>query len=231
VDPWIFYAFQQRDFTIVPDAGGGAIVAWNDYRNGIADEIYAQRYSGDGPTATLVSLVSVEALPDRVSLTWERSEGALAEVAIERRREGEVWTALGTGAFDGTGRLQFEDRGVTPGARYGYRLHWLEAGSEQWSAESAVEVPAALFLALEGARPNPAVGELHVAFTLPREAPASLELLDVSGRQVAAREVGSLGPGRHLLSLGEAARVPPGVYWLRLTQSSRTLVQRAAVLR
>jgi hypothetical protein len=232
VDPWIFYAFQQREFTIVPDAAGGAIVAWNDIRSPVyGDEIYAQRYSGDGPTPTLVSLVSIEALPDRVSLTWQRAEGALAEVTIERRREGGDWTALGTGAFDGTGRLEFEDRSVTPGMRYGYRLRWSEAGSEQFSAESQVEVPAALVLALEGARPNPAVGELHVAFTLPREAPASLELLDVSGRQVAAREVGSLGPGRHLVSLEEATRVPPGVYWLRLTQASRRLVQRAAVLR
>jgi hypothetical protein len=139
--------------------------------------------------------------------------------------------ALSVATFDGTGRLRYEDRDVAPGARYAYRLGWTESGSERFSVETWVDVPVALSLALEGARPNPAVGPLTVAFTLPRAEPATLELLDVSGREVLAREVGSLGPGHHVLRLGECGCTPPGMYWLRLAQAGHSLVKRAAVIR
>jgi len=235
VVPSIFYAFQQTDFAITSDGAGGAIVAWNDTRvsNGVANQnqIYAQRYFGDGPTPALVSLSSAEALPDRVALTWYEPARTLAGATVYRRRDGEDWAALGSATFDGTGRLRYEDRNVAPGARYAYRLGWTESAAERFSAESWVDVPMALTLTLEGARPNPAVGPLTVAFTLPRAEPATLELLDVSGRQVLAREVGDLGPGSHVLRLGECGCTPPGMYWLRLAQAGRSLVKRAVLMR
>jgi len=235
VFPTIFFAFQQTEFAITPDGVGGVIVAWNDTRvyngNGIQNQIYAQRYFGDGPTPAMVSLASAEALPDRVTLTWYDAARTLALATVYRRRDGEEWGALGSATFDGTGRLQYEDRDVAPGARYAYRVGWSESGAEHFSAENWVDVPVSLVLALEGARPNPAVGPLTVAFTLPRAAPATLALLDVSGRQVLEREVGDLGPGRHVLHLGECGCTPPGMYWVRLAQAGRSLVKRAAVIR
>ena len=235
VYPTVFFAFQQSEFAITSDGAGGAIVAWNDTRvmNGqaISNQIYVQRYFGDGPTPVLVALVSTDAQPDRVALVWHDAGRTLSVATVYRRRDGEEWVALGSTTFDGSGRLQYEDRDVAPGARYAYRLGWTESGAEQFSAESWVDVPVALTLALEGARPNPAVGPLIVAFTLPRAEPATLALLDVSGRQVLAREVGSLGPGRHLIRLGECGCTPPGLYWLRLAQAGRSLVKRGALIR
>jgi hypothetical protein len=235
VIPAIFYAFQQVEYAITADGAGGAIVAWNDTRvtNGVANQnqIYAQRYFGDGPTPALVSLASAEALPDRVTLTWYDAARTLALATVYRRPVGDGWAALGSATFDGTGRLRYEDRAVAPGAHYAYRLGWSESGAERFSAESWVDIPVALTFALEGARPNPAFGPLTVAFTLPRAEPATLELLDVSGRQVLSRDVGDLGPGSHLLRLGECGCTPPGMYWLRLAQAGRALVKRAAVIR
>ena len=86
-------------------------------------------------------------------------------------------------------------------------------------------------LALEGLRPNPAVGDVVATLTLPRAAPAQLELLDVTGRVWLGREVGALGAGRHLVRLGAAASVPAGVYWLRLTQGGHALLARGVVMR
>jgi hypothetical protein len=69
---------------------------------------------------------------------------------------------------------------------------------------------------LHGVRPNPARGNaLHVAFALPSAAAARLELVDVSGRQVRSRDVGSLGTGRHTINLAEGRSVAPGIYWVR----------------
>jgi hypothetical protein len=111
----------------------------------------------------------------------------------------------------------------------------VEAGIEIFYGETWVDVPAhdaALAFALEGVRPNPSHGEgLTVAFTLPTAATAKLELLDVSGRRVVGREVGSLGIGRHQLDLASGARLAPGLYLLRLTQGANTRTTRAAVLK
>ena len=96
------------------------------------------------------------------------------------------------------------------------------------------DVPASqpLSFALEGARPNPVHGEqLSVTFTLPKTAPAKLELVDVSGRRVVEREVGTLGAGRHAVDLAADQRLAPGLYLLRLTQGANLRVTRVAVLK
>ena len=86
-----------------------------------------------------------------------------------------------------------------------------------------------LSFALEGVRPNPARGgHLAVTFTLPTPAPARLELVDVGGRRVVSRAVGSMGAGRHAVELATGLR--PGVYLVRLTQGAAVRVVRVAVL-
>jgi hypothetical protein len=87
----------------------------------------------------------------------------------------------------------------------------------------------ALAFALEGVRPNPApAGRVVVTFTLPGDAAARLEMVDVSGRRVAAREVGTLGAGRHVITMGGG--IAPGLYFIRLTQGANTRVARVGVL-
>ena len=86
-------------------------------------------------------------------------------------------------------------------------------------------------LALIGARPNPAVGDLIVAFTLPDAGPARIELFDAAGRRAASRDVGALGAGTHRVTLAPAGRLPAGIYLVRLTHASRSIAIRAAVMR
>jgi hypothetical protein len=219
-------SLSQFDPRITADGRGGAIVAWEEYPYGP----YAQRFVQDGIVPVLLALVSADAQADRVVLDWYGSEAAQLSATVYRRAQGSEWQRLGTASADGTGRLRFEDSPVSAGNRYAYRLGYVEAGTEFFTAETWVDVPA-FRLTLEGARPNPAVSELNVSFILPGAAPAALELLDVSGRRLISREVGALGAGRHLLRLDQDTRVPPGLYWLKLSQSGRTLLARAAVIR
>ncbi len=86
-------------------------------------------------------------------------------------------------------------------------------------------------LALEGARPNPAFGALRVWFTLPNRDAASLEMLDVAGRRVIRREVGSLGAGPHSVTLESSPPLRPGLYFLRLAQQTHVLRARVALIR
>jgi hypothetical protein len=124
----------------------------------------------------------------------------------------------------------YEDTRVTAGARYGYRLGVMEAGREVFLGETWVDVPATLQLSL-AFRSNPTREDLGVAFSLPDASPARLELFDVGGRRIASREVGTLGAGSHIVTLGDGRRFAPGVYLLRLSQGTRSLKARGVVVR
>jgi hypothetical protein len=81
-------------------------------------------------------------------------------------------------------------------------------------------------------RPNPSHGSaLTVHFTLATAAAATLEMLDVAGRRIAMRDVGSLGVGRHAIDLGAGRRLASGLYLVCLRQGANVRVTRVAVLR
>jgi hypothetical protein len=210
---------------ITSDEQGGAIVAWEEGPVG-----YAQRYVTDGVTAAQLSLVSALANADRVHLDWFYSGATGLAATSYRRTELTDWISIAQITADGTGHLRYDDTHVTPGTRYAYRLGYRDGGAEQFTAETWVEVPAPK-LALEGALPNPAVRLVNVSLSLADGSPATLSVLDVAGRAVMSREVGSLGAGHHTVPLDLGPAAAPGVYWLRLTQGGRALLARAAVIR
>ena len=114
-----------------------------------------------------------------------------------------------------------------------FDVHGNESGFALLTPGNAVGVgdAEALSFALETVRPNPTHGErLSIDFILPRAGTARLELLDVAGRRVVGREVGSLGIGRHQVDLASGARLVPGLYLVRLTQGANTRTKRVAVL-
>jgi hypothetical protein len=217
------------------DSPARLFVAWTDNRAATERYVFAQRldlsgasqWAADGVTRTTLSMVSASAETDRVRLEWSASDQVTA--TVHRRTEIEDWRQVGDVVSDGVGRISFEDRGVVPGTRYGYRLEYFEAGQWTPAGDVWVQVPMGLELALGGLLPNPAVGALVVSFTLPTGDSATLEMIDVTGRRVLARNLTSLMPGRHTLRLGEG--VPSaGVYFIKLTQGARTITARAVVL-
>jgi len=99
------------------------------------------------------------------------------------------------------------------------------------ASPTSVNDEGSLVFALERVRPNPTNGSsLNVAFALPSGASARLELMDISGRRVLSREVGSMGVGRHSVNLAGGRKISPGLYWIRLTQGANQRVARVAVI-
>lgn len=87
-------------------------------------------------------------------------------------------------------------------------------------------------LSLRQPVPNPSDGQrITVEFNLPDDSPARLDMLDVAGRIVRTREVGALGPGGHRLDLTGSAPLRAGLYFIRLTNRSSTVLARTAVVR
>ena len=81
--------------------------------------------------------------------------------------------------------------------------------------------------------PNPASGPLRISCFLEKTSHVRLDVLDVSGRQVAAVFSGKQGPGEHdyiwNASDTEGMRTAPGVYFIRLT-TEHAVTTRAFVL-
>jgi hypothetical protein len=87
-----------------------------------------------------------------------------------------------------------------------------------------------LNFALEPVRPNPCIGGIITAhFMLPNERPARLDLIDVTGRRVVSRDVGSLGVGSHSINMAEGKRLSAGLYFLRLIQGVNVRSTRVVV--
>jgi hypothetical protein len=55
--------------------------------------------------------------------------------------------------------------------------------------------------------------------------------MDVSGRRVFSREVGSLGLGEHVIRVDGDASLSPGLYVVRLTRGGRSLSAKAVTVR
>ena len=91
---------------------------------------------------------------------------------------------------------------------------------------SSVPAPQAIRLL-----PNPTRGPLAVSFSLPSPAGARIELLDVQGRRVLARDLGLLPAGNHRVGVLGGSRLRPGIYLVGLHVGEETHWGRAVVLR
>ncbi|MBI5170231.1 MAG: hypothetical protein HZA61_12145 [Candidatus Eisenbacteria bacterium] len=226
--------WQQTGLDITADGAGHAIVAWQDLRNDAAGNpqgsIRAQKLITDGLVPVQLALRTVEATSELVKLTWWGSREGESGLVVERSDDGAAWQRLGSPLELDTEQLSFTDVTVAPGTRYAYRMSSTDGrliAGAQW-----VDVPAATRFALAGATPNPArTSELTVSFSLAARGAGALELLDLSGRRAAWRDIGTLGPGAHTIRMHEAAGLASGVYWLRLSQGPNRAQSRVVVIR
>jgi hypothetical protein len=109
----------------------------------------------------------------------------------------------------------------------------VEADLRTAAAGVAVEFPVPAGrgrLSIEGIRPNPAAGRFAVSLVLVGTDPAKLEVFDVAGRRVLARDLGTSSVERQTVVLGEGRSLPAGIYLVRLSQAGRAVSARVATL-
>jgi hypothetical protein len=222
----------QGDYLALFANGSNLYAAWADGRNADSD-IYAATVPLPA-TMDVVAPPGVVATAERVTLTWHASVLAGRTATIERREVASDFIAIGEATADGAGTLSFADTTVSPGGHYAYRLTWLDGATQRTTSEAWVDVPgapAAADFALYGAQPNPASRRngVFISLALPIAAPATLELLDVAGRQMARRLVVGIGD-RQLENLTQGLVLEPGIYVIRLTRGGRSLTRRVAVV-
>ncbi|MCC6650014.1 MAG: T9SS type A sorting domain-containing protein [Candidatus Eisenbacteria bacterium] len=183
-------------------------------------------YQLDNTTAALASLMEARVEGGRVHLRWHVAGDQTTVVTLERRSSPGEWESLGELPMDGTGTVAYEDADVVRGARYQYALRVGAATmGHVW-----VDVVEESRLSLGAISPNPARRGFVISYSLPSAAPASIDLVDVTGRRVFARELAGVGAGQHQLDLrGES--FAPGLYWVRLQQAGHLFTRRVSVVR
>ena len=216
----------QGDYVSIYANNTGVFPAWGDGRDGNPNV-----YTVGIPviTPTLAALASSRVESGQVEMVWYAADHAGTLATLERRSGVSDWIDIASRAVDASGQVSFVDDTVQPGVIYTYRLSFV--GSTDYSSEAVINVPLGPALALRGSRPNPAERELVVAFSLPSSEPATLSLVDVSGRILRRREVGSLGAGPHELDLTEGGAIPSGVYLLELRQGAAVRTRRVTFVR
>lgn len=187
-----------------------------------------------GQAATVSS--SAEADHGVVRLQWSTHNTTGPIGAVYRREPGTQWTSIGTVEADGQGLVLFEDNTVIPGREYGYQIVVTSEIGDEFIGEVWLSVPTAVGGTPNAAIslrvwPNPVVGPLSVSFALAADGPARLEMFDVRGRRVLARDVEASGAGAHRIEIGHAKDYSSGVYFLRLTQAGRSVSSRFVVVR
>ena len=194
-----------------------------DGRQGTPDSWIAR--TGDLATPTQLSLEQALASPSHVDLKWFGASVGSMVATVYRRGESTAWAALATVTGDGSGWMTYRDAAVVPGTRYEYRLGVLGASGTQYFGDTWVTVPVSAEFAIRQI-PNSVDGSLNVQYTLPNSAPATIRLLDVSGRELQTMRVSASGQAR----LG-GNNVTAGVYWVRLTQGAKSATTRAVFVK
>ena len=196
--------YNQSFPNVVTDGLGGAIIVWYDER-GATPNLFAQRLDPLGAAQWTAGGVGICGTPYGTyahSTFADGVGGAIVAWQDGRSTNTDVYAAR-----------------VTFGGGLGAPAFALGVGDRRAGG-----------LVLGAPSPNPTSRELSVQFVLPSAAPAVLELLDVTGRMVEHHEVGSLGPGVHVIRLGRAAALRAGLYFVRLRQNGASLFAKASVI-
>jgi hypothetical protein len=183
-------AGDQSEPRIALDGWNGSYVAWLDARTGLGNDLFAQRVAADGSP--------VSGWPtDGYGLTVGRDCHELRLMAYGSDRCLVAW------------RDDHHDGGdicvtrLLPGSGVPTEVtDWTAAavGLEAW--------------------PNPATSGLHIAWRLPAAQPVTIDVFDVRGHRVRSWSPGVLAAGAHRRDWNgrdaSGARVPAGVYWIRV---------------
>jgi hypothetical protein len=173
------------------------------------------------------------------TITWSKDAGIIAvnvetsrdsgrtweTVARNRTGTSFTWTVTAPAATSAAAMVRVVDATVPGRVDASNRVFLIHAPG------AGVTEPAYGELRLTRVTPNPSSDGWTALFTLAAREPARIEVIDITGRRVMARDLGSLGPGEHHMRLAPRAGLPSGVYVIRLAQGSRTVTTKVVATR
>jgi hypothetical protein len=246
----------QSSPVLTSDASLGAIVAWQDGRNGASNnDIYASRVFSDGSLPVQIQSFTAQLLPGHlhVLLEWRTiSEINNYGFYVQRRHDNDVqWTELpgfvpGRGTTTEPQYYSYVDNTITESGLYHYRLrqvdldgtsHFTGAISINVSSVTSVDEGAPRVFQLQQNYPNPFNPATHIPFSVRGSGFegsgsefTSLKVYDILGREVRTLVNENLQPGSYEVTF-DASGLPSGVYLYRLTAGGFTATKQMLLLK
>jgi hypothetical protein len=213
---------------VAGDGSGGAFIAWQDYRTGTTNHIFAQHLTGgnvglasDGVAVCLAGNGQFDPQiaydgHDGAFITWYDSRsGSTNDIYLQRLdlqgRPDPSWDANGLAVCLAPNTQQFPV--VTTSSPGSAVVTWqdLRSGGATTAAiyaDQALALPATavdpgdahLEEALGAPRPNPSSGTARIQLTVPYTTFVRAEVIDLSGRRTATLASETFAPGTHSLS-------------------------------
>lgn len=192
----------------------------------------------DGTTAIAVVTLSAEVEAGLVRLRWNVPD-ARGVCIVQRRTAGNDWGDLGLASFESPAVVAYDDRAVSPGERYAYRLFVQTAIDQGYSNEVWMLVPtiegAPLALQLDPSFPNPFQTQTTLNFGIPSASWVKLGIYNVAGRRVAMVIERSLPAGWRSATWDgrdtSGHPVASGTYFARLESAGRVEIRKIVVTR
>jgi hypothetical protein len=226
----------QRLPKITHDGNGGAIIVWEDLRNGSID-IYAQRINSNGdPVIRFLQQYSAHLEGSAITVKWSMA-------GVEINPHYFVLRSTGNGSYrpvfpnisDKGNSCNFTDETCESGVTYTYRVEIMSGWKRLMLFETPpVHVPSEPDIHC-GAHPNPFNPSTTINYDLDKRCHVSLDIYDVAGRKVAGlvnavQEAGSysvIWDGRNT----NGSRVVSGTYFFRITAGETTTSKKLVLLR
>jgi hypothetical protein len=177
-----------------------------------------------------------------LSIDWDTADASSGTVAIlSSVNDGVTWNVVAngvpnSGSYDwtvpnwptGTARVAIvEVESADPADPNGLSVTGTVGVSDRFTITGTLGVDERLAGFSIAPLGNPSHGALRVSFALPDAAPATLEVYDVTGRQMSTREVS--GAGIHTAKVADW--MAPGVYVVRLSREGKSASTRITVVR
>jgi hypothetical protein len=222
---------------LISDGCGGAIVTWEDARSETNLDIYAQRV-GDEPIATLLSGFSASIDGSAVEIAWSLSSAdeGIAFIVLREDVATSIFEEIAGAGIDRDGlSFRFMDTGCESGTSYRYRVDYVSGSKRSVLFETeTVKIPAAQ-LALHQNHPNPFNPSTTIRYSVPERCHVTLEVFDISGRQVVCLVNETEPQGLHTVAWdGTDAQHNPvasGIYFYRLAAGKEILSRKMILLK
>ena len=218
---------EQYGVTLRADGSAGVFATWMD---DVVPARAAFLRSRPALPSVLPRLTSVEVGPGRAHLVWQGNEADATPYQVQRRTDSEDWKSLSQSRLGTKGKLEHEDRGVTPGAHAAYRLAVEQKGVLVSLEEIEIDIPLPTPLKLSFVRTEDRGRTIRIRYTLETHDRASLEVLDIAGRRVLTRDLGAPGSGEHEIRFTSEA-LAAGIYFVRLHQAQRLRTARLTLIK
>jgi hypothetical protein len=133
--------------------------------------------------------------------------------------------------MDGERRVACTDESAPEATRIGYRLVFASGSGPARGGEVWVDTPSRTPFGIRSIGPNPAVDHAVVALGLTESRGARLDVIDLAGRRVLTRELGTLQPGERRVNVNGLGNLSPGLYMVRLSAGAKVATSRLMVMR